>query len=50
MNGDNDAQLGEMLGAAVHSNGMVRLYAKTWGATNKEAKGPCRVNWVVIAP
>ena len=50
MNGDNSAQLGEMLGAAAHSNGMVRLYAKSWGTINEVAKGPCRVNWVVIAP
>ena len=50
MNGDNDAQLGEILCAAAHQDGTVRLYAKTWGNNNKVAKGPCRVNWVVIAP
>ena len=48
-NGDNGTQLGAIFASAAHSNGLIRLYAKSWGLENKEVTGPARVSWVFVA-
>lgn len=48
MNGDNTAQLGVMITTAAHSDGTVRLYARSWNSDAK-VSGNARINWMVIS-
>lgn len=50
MNGDNSAKLGQIMGAASHSDGMTRLYMINWNTPTAKTNGATRFQWMLIAP